>query len=249
MLMDAPKISSDRKTFAFLAGIAALGLSLAIGINFTVTKLSPSPAPLPYGSIFDPDLRGAIANFPDAVKETRAAFTATTPHGTLTVTNCADYLKLLDQGVRSPVVDPIDAHSDYGNCPLLFVLRQAREPATYLAPLSQLARTVAERLDAGTLDDGLRPFAVSDRPGISPTRNRFIVDEESLRISSPDGKWSMTILASGSFSSDGLEDVAVRIEQGKTRHYAILTPRPNGSLAAVSPESLALNTNMPVRLR
>jgi hypothetical protein len=242
MLMDAPEISSDRKTFAFLAGIAALGLGLAIGVNFAVTKLAPSPAPLPYGSIFDPDLRGAIANFPDAVKETRAAFTATTPHGTLTVTNCADYLKLLDQGVRSPVVDPIDAHSDYGNCPLLFVLRQAREPATYLAPLSQLARTVAERLDAATLDDSLRPFT-------NPARNRFIVDEDRLRISSPDGKWSMTILASGSFSGDSLEDVAVWIEQGKARHYAILTPRPNGSLAAVSPESLALTTNIPVRLR
>ena len=129
------------------------------------------------------------------------------------------------------------------------MLRQAREPATYLAPLSQLARTVAERLDAATLDDSLRPFAVSDRPGGKPTRNRFIVDEDRLRISSPDGKWSMTILASGSFSGDRLEDVAVRIEQGKTRHYAILTPMPNGSLAAVSPESLALTTNMPVRLR
>ena len=246
MLMNAPKISTDRKTFAFLAGIAALGLGLAIGINFTVTKLAPSPAPLPYGSIFDPDLRGAIANFPDAVKETRAVFTATTPHGTLTVTNCADYLKLLDQGVRSPVVDPIDAHSDYGNCPLLFVLRQAREPATYLAPLSQLARTVAERLDAATLDDSLRPFT---NPSRNPAQNRFIVDEDRLRISSPDGKWSMTILASGSFSGDGLEDVAVRIEQGKVRHYTILIPRPNGSLAAVSPESLALTTNMPVRLR
>ena len=80
-------------------------------------------------------------------------------------------------------------------------------------------------------------------------RNRFIVDEERLRISSPDGTWSMTILASGSFSGDRLEDVAVRIERGRTRHYAILTPRPNGSLAAVSPESLALSTNMPVRLR
>src|SRR5688572_358152 len=90
MLMDAREISSDRKTFAFLAGIAALGLSLAVGVNFAVIELSPSPAPLPYGSIFDPDLRGAIANYPDAVKETRAVFTATTPQGTLTVTNCAD---------------------------------------------------------------------------------------------------------------------------------------------------------------
>jgi hypothetical protein len=246
MLMDAREISSDRKTLAFLAGIAALGLSLAIGVNFAVTRLAPPPAPLPYGSIFDPDLRGAIANYPDAVKETRAAFTAATPQGTLTVANCADYLKLLDQGVRSPVVDPIDAYSAYGTCPLLFLLRQAREPATYLAPLSQLARTVAERLDTATLDDSLRPFTNSTR---NPTRNRFIVDEERLRISSPDGKWSMTILASGSFSGDSLEDVAVRIEQGKTRHYAILTPRPNGSLAAVSPESLALTTNIPVRLR
>jgi hypothetical protein len=249
MLMDAREISSDRKTLAFLAGIAALGLSLAIGVNFTVTRLAPPPAPLPYGSIFDPDLRGAIANYPDAVKETRAAFTAATPQGTLTVANCADYLKLLDQGVRSLVVDPADAHSAYGNCPLLFVLRQAREPAAYLAPLSQLARTVAERLDAGTLDDSLRPFPVPGRPGGQPARNRFIVDEERLRISSPDGTWSMTILASGSFSGDGLEDVAVRIEQGKTRHYTILTPMPNGSLAAVSPESLALTTNMPVRMR
>ena len=39
------------------------------------------------------------------------------------------------------------------------------------------------------------------------------------------------------------------IEQGKVRHYTILTPMPNGSLAAVSPESLALTTDMPVRLR
>jgi hypothetical protein len=249
MLMDAREMSSDRKTFAFLAGMAAFGLSLAVGVNFAVAKLAPPHAPLSNGSIFDLDLRGAIANYPDALKETRATFTATTPHGTRMVTNCADYLKLLDQGVRSLAVDPTDAHSAYDNCPLLFVLRQAREPATYLAPLSQLARTVAERLDAGTLDDSLRPFTISDRPGTSPTRNRFIVDEDRLRISSPDGKWSMTILASGSFSSDGLEDVAVRIEQGKTRHYAILTPRPNGSLAAVSPESLALNTNIPVRLR
>jgi hypothetical protein len=43
--------------------------------------------------------------------------------------------------------------------------------------------------------------------------------------------------------------VAVRIEQGKVRHYTILTPMPNGSLAAVSPESLALTSDMPVRLR
>ena len=249
MLMDAPKISSDRKTFAFLAGIATLGLSLAVGVNFAVAALAPSPAPLPKGSIFDPDLRGAVANYSDALKETRIIFTAATPQGTKTVTNCADYLKLLDQGVRSSAIDPTDAHSAYGNCPLLVLLRQAREPATYLAPLSQLAQAVAERLDAGTLDDSLRPFAVSDRPGGKPQQNRFIVDEERLRISLPDGKWSMTILASGSFSGDGLEDVAVRIEQGKVRHYAILTPMPNGSLAAVSPESLALTTNMPVRLR
>jgi hypothetical protein len=249
MLMDAPEISSDRKTFAFLAGIATLGLSLAFGINFAVANLKPSSAPLPRTSIFDPDLRGAVTNYPEAVKESRAVFTAATPQGTRTVTNCADYLKLLDQGVRSLVVDPTDAHSAYGNCPLLLLLRQAREPETYLAPLSQLARTVAERLDTATLDEGLRPFAVSDRLGISPTRNRFIVDEERLRISSPDGKWSMTILASGSFAGDGLEEVAVRIERGKTRHYTILTPMPNGSLAAVSPESLALTTNMPVRLR
>ena len=247
--MDTPERSSDRKTFAFLAGIAALGVSMAAGVDFAVAKLEPTTAPLPRTSIFDPYLRGAVANYPDALKETRATFTATTPHGTRMVTNCADYLKLLDQGVLSLALDPADAHSAYDNCPLLFVLRQAREPATYLAPLSQLARTVAERLDAGTLDDSLRPFAISDRPGIVPTRNRFIVDEDRLRISSPDGKWSMTILASGSFSNDSLEDVAVRIEQGKTRHYAILTPRPNGSLAAVSPESLALTTNMPVRLR
>ena len=133
-------------------------------------SLAPPPAPLPKTSIFDPDLRGAVANYPDAVKETRTVFTAATPQGTRTVTNCADYLKLLDQGVRSLVVDPTDAHSAYGNCPLLFVLRQAREPATYLAPLSQLARTVAERLDATTLDDSLRPFPVSDRPGSKPTR-------------------------------------------------------------------------------
>ena len=81
MLMDAPEISSDRKTFAFLAGIAALGLSLAVGVNFAVARLAPPPAPLSKGSIFDPDLRGAIANYPDAVKETRAAFTAATPQG------------------------------------------------------------------------------------------------------------------------------------------------------------------------
>ena len=123
MLMGAPKISSDRKTFAFLAGMAAFGLSLAVGVNFAVAKLAPPHAPLPNGSIFDQDLRGAIANYPDALKETRATFTATTPHGTRMVTNCADYLKLLDQGVRSLVVDPADAHSAYGNCPLLFVLR------------------------------------------------------------------------------------------------------------------------------
>jgi hypothetical protein len=249
LLMDAPEIFSDRKTFALLAGIAALGLSLAFGINFAVAKLEPSPAPLPNTSIFDPYLRGAVANYPDAVKETRTVFTAATAQGTRTVTNCADYLKLLEQGIRSLVADPTDAHSAYGNCPLLFVLRQAREPATYLAPLSELAQTVAERLDTATLDESLRPFAVSDRLGSKPTRNRFIVDEARLRISSPDRTWSMTILASGSFSGDGLEDIAVRIEQGKTRHYTILTPRPNGSLAAVSPESLALTTNMPVRLR
>ena len=247
--MDTPERSSDRKTFAFLAGIAALGLSMAAGVDFAVAKLEPTAAPLPRTSIFDPYLRGAVANYPDAVREARAAFTTATPQGKRTVTNCADYLKLLDQGVRSLVVDPADAHSAYGNCPLLFVLRQAREPAAYLAPLSQLARTVAERLDAGTLDDSLRPFPVSGRPGGQPARNRFIVDEERLRISSPDGTWSMTILASGSFSGDGLEDVAVRIEQGKTRHYTILTLMPNGSLAAVSPESLALTTNMPVRMR
>jgi hypothetical protein len=252
--MDAPDISSDRKTFAFLAGIAILGLSLAVGVNFAVAKLAPPPAPLPEGSIFDPDLRGAVANYPDALKETRTIFTAATPHGTKTVTNCADYLKLLDQGVRSLAIDTTDAHSANGNCPLLVLLRQAREPATYLAPLSQaplsqLAQAVAERLDAGTLDDSLRPFAVSDRPGGKPQQNRFIVDEERLRISSPDGKWSMTILASGSFAGDEVEDVAVRIEQGKMRHYTILTPMPNGSLAAVSPESLALTTDMPVRLR
>ena len=110
-MMDAPEIFSDRKTFALLAGIAALGLSLAFGINFAVAKLAPSPAPLPKASIFDPDLRGAVANYPDAVKETRAVFTAATPQGTKTVTNCADYLKLLDQGVRSMVVDPTDAHN------------------------------------------------------------------------------------------------------------------------------------------
>jgi hypothetical protein len=244
--MDTPERSSDRKTFAFLAGIAALGVSMAAGVDFAVAKLEPTTAPLPRTSIFDPYLRGAVANYPDAVREARAAFTTATPQGKRTVTNCADYLKLLDQGVRSLVVDPADAHSAYGNCPLLFVLRQAREPAAYLAPLSQLARTVAERLDTATLDDSLRPFTNSTR---NPTRNRFIVDEERLRISSPDGTWSMTILASGSFSGDGLEDVAVRIEQGKTRHYTILTPMPNGSLAAVSPESLALTTNMPVRMR
>ena len=247
--MDTPERSSDRKTFAFLAGIAALGVSMAAGVDFAVAKLEPTTAPLPRTSIFDPYLRGAVANYPDAVREARAAFTTATPQGKRTVTNCADYLKLLDQGVRSLVVDPADAHSAYGNCPLLFVLRQAREPAAYLAPLSQLARTVAERLDVGTLDDSLRPFPISDKPGGKPARNRFIVDEERLRISSPDKAWSMTILASGSFSGDGLEDVAVRIEQGKTRHYTILTPMPNGSLAAVSPESLALTTNMPVRLR
>src|SRR4051794_34820227 len=249
MLMDAPEISSDRKTFALLAGIATLGLSLAFGVNFAIAKLEPSSAPLPKTSIFDPYLRGAVANYPDAVNETRTVFTTVTPQGTRTVTNCADYLKLLDQGVRSLVADPIDAHSAYGNCPLLFLLRQAREPATYLAPLSQLARTVAERLDAGTLDESLRPFPASDRPGATLARNRFTVDEERLRISVPDGKWAMQILASGSFSGDGLEDVAVRIEQGRTRHYTILTPMANGSLAAVSPESLALTSNMPVRLR
>jgi hypothetical protein len=247
--MDTPERSSDRKTFAFLAGIAALGVSMAAGVDFAVAKLEPTTAPLPRTSIFDPYLRGAVANYPDAVREARAAFTAATPQGKRTVTNCTDYLKLLDQDVRSLVFDPTDAHNAYGNCPLLFVLRQAREPAAYLAPLSQLARTVAERLDAGTLDDSLRPFPVPGRPGGQPARSRFIVDEERLRISSPDGTWSMTILASGSFSGDGLEDVAVRIEQGKTRHYTILTPMPNGSLAAVSPESLALTTNMPVRLR
>jgi hypothetical protein len=67
MLMGAPKISSDRKTFAFLAGIAALGLSLAVGVNFAVAALAPSPAPLPKGSIFDPELRGAVTNYPDAL--------------------------------------------------------------------------------------------------------------------------------------------------------------------------------------
>jgi hypothetical protein len=59
----------------------------------------------------------------------------------------------------------------------------------------------------------------------------------------------MTILASGSFAGDGLENVAVRIEKGKIRRYTILAPMPNGSLAAVSPESLALTTDMSVRFR
>jgi hypothetical protein len=59
----------------------------------------------------------------------------------------------------------------------------------------------------------------------------------------------MTILASGSFAGDGLENVAVRIEKGKLRHYTILTPMPNGSLAAVSPESMALTADMSVRYR
>src|SRR3954447_15558420 len=125
LLMDAPEIPSERKTFVLLAGIATVGLSLAFGVNFAIARLEPSPAPLPGTSIFDPVLRGAVANYPDAVKETRTVFTAATPQGTKTVANCADYLKLLDQGVRSLVVDPTDAHSAYGNCPLLFLLRQA----------------------------------------------------------------------------------------------------------------------------
>src|SRR3954469_2994633 len=147
LFMDTPERFSERKTFAFLAGIAALGISLAIGSNIVLGNLAPSPAPLPKSFIFDPDLRGAMADYSHAVREMRAAFTAATPQGTRTITNCADYMKLLDQGVRSLVVDPADAHNAYGNCPLLFLLQQAQEPATYLAPLSELTRTVAERLD------------------------------------------------------------------------------------------------------
>ena len=77
--MDTPERSSDRKTFAFLAGIAALGLSMAAGVDFAVAKLEPTTAPLRRTSIFDPYLRGAVANYPDAVREARAAFTAATP--------------------------------------------------------------------------------------------------------------------------------------------------------------------------
>src|SRR3954471_3326961 len=71
--MDTPERSSDRKTFAFLAGIAALGLSMAAGVDFAVAKLEPTTAPLRRTSIFDPYLRGAVANYPDAVREARAA--------------------------------------------------------------------------------------------------------------------------------------------------------------------------------
>ena len=62
MSMDAPDGSSERKTFTFLAGITALGLTLAIGINFAIASLAPPRVPLSKTSIFDPDLRGAVAN-------------------------------------------------------------------------------------------------------------------------------------------------------------------------------------------
>ena len=48
-LMVLPDRSSDRKTFTFLVGIAALGLTLAVGVNFAVASLAPSPAPAPQG--------------------------------------------------------------------------------------------------------------------------------------------------------------------------------------------------------
>ena len=169
MLMDAPEISSDRKTFAFLAGIAALGLSLAVGVNFAIAKLAPPHAPLPIWI----DLRSGPERRHRELSGCREGDTRRLHRRDAAGHADGHQLRRLPEaaGPGRPVagVDPTDAHSAYGNCPLLFLLRQAREPATYLAPLSQLARTVAERLDAGTLDDGLRPFAISDRPGGKPT--------------------------------------------------------------------------------
>jgi hypothetical protein len=249
ILMGTPEEPSCREVVFFLAAVALLGISMSSVVSYGVVKLALSSAPLSKSSIFDQDLRSAVDNYPVAVTEMRAFFTAASSQGTLTVTNCTDYLKLLDQGVRSMIADPPGAQSAYGICPLLLLLRRAREPTTYLSPQSRLARTVAERLDAGTLDGSQHPGVISEGRDIDPARLRFVVDDERRRISSPDGKWSMTILASGSFASDGLENVAVRIEKGRLRHYTILTPRPNGSLAAVSPESMALAADMSVRFR
>jgi hypothetical protein len=249
MMMDAPENSPCREVVVFLAVVAIVGISVSIVVNYSVIKLASSSAPLSKSSIFDQDLRNAIANYPESFTQARASFTAASSQGTLTVTNCTDYLELLDQGVRSMIADPSDAQSAYGVCPLLLLLRRAREPTAYMSSVSRLAQTVAERLDAGTLDGNQRPTMISDTADIDPARNHFIVDDERLRISSRDGKWSMTILASGSFAGDGLEDVAVRIDKGKFRHYAILTPMPNGSLAAVSPESMVLAAEMTMRYR
>ena len=107
---------------------------------------------------------------------------------------------------------------------------------------------MADRLDTETLDADFRPPR-SPKGGLHSLGDQFRIDNRSLRISAVDGKWSMTILASGSFSGDGREDVAVRINRGANWKYAILTSKLDGSLAAVSPESLVLTTGMPVRLR
>ncbi|UEM21563.1 hypothetical protein JL100_001975 [Skermanella mucosa] len=248
MFMNGPERSDDTRTFVFLAGIAAAGLIVAIGFHLIWGALIPRNDPLPKAAIFDPALRVALSEYGTSVTETRAVFTASTPQGTRTVSNCSDYMKLLNQGVRAAAGEPDDVLDAYRSCPVLFLLRQARQPDTYLAPLSHLAGTIAERLDVATLPAEFRP-PLEAKDDNSPFRPRYVVDEENLLISSADGSWSMTILASGSFSGDGREDIAARIDRGGSRRYVILSARPDGSLDARSPESLAMTTTLPVRLR
>jgi len=236
------------RSFIFLTGIAVTGMSMAIGFNLMWGNLAPSNNPLPGTAIYDLGLRNALANYRDALSRPRVAFTASSPQGTQTVANCRDYMRLLDQGIRSLPTDPPGVAEAYQDCPLLFLLRQASQPALYLAPLSYLTETVAERLDPETLNADFRPPR-SRRDSSHSAQDRYWIDNRSLRISAADGKWSMTILASGSFSGDGREDVAVRINCGSNWQYAILTSKLNGSLAAISPESLVMTTGMPVRLR
>ncbi|EWY37444.1 hypothetical protein N825_17695 [Skermanella stibiiresistens SB22] len=233
--------TDDFRTFLFLSGIAVAGLVLALGLSTIWRALIPPNDPLPKAAIFDPALRIALSDYGASLHEPRFAFTAATPQGTRTVANCSDYMKLLDQGVRTAPGEPTEALDAYLNCPLLTLLRQARQPSEYLAPLSHLAETVAERLDLTTLPEGFEPPTLRHR--------RFVIDETAFKVSSPDGSWTMTILASGSFSGDGREDVAARIERGSARQYVILSARPDGSLAASSPESLAMTTTLPIRLR
>lgn len=246
--MNGPERTDETRTFAFLAVIAAAGLAVAIGFHLIWGALIPRNDPLPKAAIFDPALRVALTEYGTSVTEARAVFTASTPQGTRTVSNCSDYMKLLDQGVRAAPGEPEEVLDAYRNCPLLFLLRQARQPVTYLAPLSHLAGTIAERLDVATLPAEIRP-PLSAKDDESPFRPRFVIDEENLKIQAADDAWSMTILASGSFSGDGREDIAARIDRGQSRRYVILSARPDGSLAASSPESLAMTTTLPVRLR